>query len=61
MRLIGISEKEVMDFTDNLGAADEYEDEILYPVDFRKPDIDVDHVAANLSFARQLDSLHHAK
>ena len=61
MRLIGILEKEVMDFTDNLGAADEYEEEILYPVDFRKPNIDVDHVAANLSFARQLDSLRQVK
>ena len=61
MRLIGISEKEVMDFTDNLGAADYYEEEVLSPVDFKKPEIDVDYVAANLSFARQLDSLRKAK
>ena len=57
MRLIGISEKEVMAFTDNLGAADDYEEEILNQVDFVKPDIDVDSVAANHAFVRQLDSL----
>ena len=61
MRLVGISEKEVMDFTDNLGAADDYEEETLSQLDFAKPDIDVDSVAANLSFARKLDSLRHAR
>lgn len=57
MRLIGISEKEVMDFTNDLGAADDYEEEILNQVDFEKPDIDVDSVTANHAFVRQLDSL----
>ena len=58
MRLIGISEKEVMAFTDNLvGTADDYEEMLLNQVDFVKPDIDVDSVAANHAFVRQLDSL----
>ena len=61
MRLIGISEKEVMDFTENLGAADEYEEEMISSFDFEKPAIDVDSVALHLSFARQVDSLLHAK
>jgi len=57
MRLIGISEKEVMAFTDNLGAADDYEDEILNPFDFESPAIEVDSLNANLPIARQVDSL----
>ena len=57
MRYIGISEKEVMDFTNDLGAADDYEEEILNQVDFEKPDIDVDSVTANHAFVRQIDSL----
>ncbi len=57
MRLIGIPEKEVMAFTDDMGAADEYEEEVLDPLDFVKPDIEIDSVAVHLSFARQLDSL----
>ena len=61
MRLIDIKEKEVMDFADNLGAADEYENETLNQFDFEKPAIDVDSVALHLSFARQVDSLLHAK
>ena len=61
MRLIGISEKEVMDFTESLGAADEYEDEMISSFDFEKPAIDVDSVAVHLSFARQIDSLLQAK
>ena len=61
MRLIGISEKEVMDFTENLGAADEYKEEMISSFDFEKPAIDVDSVALHLSFARQVDSLLHAK
>ena len=62
MRLIGISEKEVMAFTDELvGNADDYEEMLLNQLDFAKPDIDVDSVAANHSFVRQLDSLRHAK
>ena len=61
MRLIGISEKEVMDFTNDLGAADDYEEEILNQEDFEKPDIDVDSVTANHAFVRQIDSLRQAK
>jgi len=57
MRLIGIPEKEVMAFTDDMGAADEIEEEVLNPLDFVKPDIEIDSVAVHLSFARQLDSL----
>ena len=57
MRLIGIPEKEVMAFTDDMGAADEYEEEVLDPLDFVKPDIEIDSVVLHLSFARQLDSL----
>ena len=57
MRLIGISEKEVMAFTDNLGAADDYENEILNPNDFDSPAIEVDSLNANLPIARQVDSL----
>jgi hypothetical protein len=61
MRLIGIPEKEVMAFTDDMGAADEIEEEVLNPLDFVKPDIEIDSVAVHLSFARQLDSLMRAK
>ena len=61
MRLIGIPEKEVMAFTDDMGAADEIEEEELNPLDFVKPDIEIDSVAVHLSFARQLDSLRRVK
>ena len=57
MSLIGIPEKEVMAFTDDMGAAEEYEEEELDRLDFVKPDIEIDSVALHLSFARQLDSL----
>jgi hypothetical protein len=57
MLLIGIPEKEVMAFTDDMGAADEYEEETLDRLDFEKPDIEIDSVVLHLSFARQLDSL----
>ena len=56
-RLLRIPEKEVMAFTDDMGAADEYEEEALNPLAFVKPDIEIDSVSAHLSFARQLDSL----
>ena len=61
MRFIGISEKEVMAFTDNLGAADEYEADDLMPNDYRRPTPDVDSLAVKLSYARQLDSLRQVK
>jgi hypothetical protein len=57
MRLIGITEKEVMDYTDDLGAADEYDDEELNLFDFDIPDIEMDSLVMHLSFARQVDSL----
>ena len=57
MRLIGIPEEEVMAFTDDMGAAEEYEEVVLEVVDFEKPDIEIDSVTVHLSFARQLDSL----
>ena len=60
MRFIGISEKEVMDFTDDLGAADEYEDVNFDLSGFVMPDIDPDSVGT-LPYARQLDSLRQAK
>ena len=57
MRLIGIAEKEVMDFTDSKNAADDYEVEILSGRDFDTPAIEVDSLNANLPVARQVDSL----
>jgi len=57
MRLIGIPEEDVRAFTDDMGTADEYEEEVLDLLDFEKPDIEIDSVAVHLSFARQLDSL----
>lgn len=54
MNLIGIPEAEVMEFTDNLGAADQYEeDDSLNQYDFAKPEIDLDSLFLNLSYARQ--------
>lgn len=63
MRYIGISEKEVMAFTDNLGVgtAEEIEEDDLEPRDFKKPTPDVDSLNIHLSYARQLDSLRQAK
>ena len=57
MRLIGITEKEVMDYTDDYGAADEYDDEELNLFDFDVPEINIDSLAMHLPFARQVDSL----
>jgi len=57
MRLIGITEKEVMEYTDDLGAADEYDDEELNLFDFDIPDIETDSLVMHLSFARRVDSL----
>lgn len=61
MRLIGITEKEVMDYTDDFGAADEYDDEELNLFDFDVPDINTDSLAMHLSFARQVDSMMHVE
>ena len=60
MRFIGISEKEVMAFTDDLGSADEYEDVNFDKSGFVIPAIEVDSLGT-LPYARQLDSLRHAK
>ena len=60
MRFIGISEKEVMDFTDDLGAADEYEDISFDKSGFVMPNIEADSLGM-LPYARQLDSLRNAK
>ena len=60
MRFIGISEKEVMDFTDDLGAANECEDISFDKSGFVMPDIVADSLGT-LPYARQLDSLRHAK
>ena len=61
MRLIGITEKEVMDYTDDYGAADEYDDEELNLFDFDVPEINIDSLAMHLPFARQVDSLMNAE
>lgn len=61
MRLIGITEKEVMDFADDMGAADEYDEEELDLFDFDLPDINVDSLTMYLPFAKQVDSLMRAK
>lgn len=61
MRLIGITEKEVMDYTDDYGAADEYDDEELNLFDFDVPEINIDSLAMYLPFARQVDSLMNAE
>ena len=50
-----------MSLTDDMGSADEYEEEVLDPLDFVKPDIEIDSVVLHLSFARQLDSLMRGK
>ena len=61
MRLVGITEKEVMDFTDDMGDADEYDDEDLNLFDFDIPDINTDSLGKLFPFARQVDSMMHAK
>ena len=60
MRYIGIPEKEVMAFTDNLGAADEYEEIDIDKSGFLMPEIEADSLST-LSYARQLDSLRQVK
>ena len=60
MRYIGISEKEVMDFTDDLGAAEEYENADFDKSGFLMPEIETESLST-LSYARQLDSLRQVK
>ena len=50
-----------MDFTDDMGAADEYDDEDLNLFDFDIPDINTDSLGKLFPFARQVDSMMHAK
>ena len=61
MQLIGISEKEVMEFTDNLGEGGEFKEDELNIDDFDKPVPDIDSLNVQLSYARQIDSLRQAK
>ena len=61
MQLIGITEEEVMKYTDNLGEGGEFEEDELDIDDFDKPVPDLDSLAVQLSYARQLDSLRQAK
>ena len=55
MKLIGISEKEVMDFTDE-SSLDLETTDIDYS-SFEKPDVPIDSIAAHLEYAIRLDSL----
>ena len=59
MHLIGITEKEVMDFTDDLGKGDEYDEEESVQPDFDRPFPDLDSIAEHLLYARKIDSLLH--
>ncbi|MBO4465118.1 MAG: hypothetical protein J5748_00370 [Bacteroidales bacterium] len=59
MSLIGIPEAEIMEFTDNLGAADQYEEQELNQYDFRKPELDLDSLV--VSYSHQVDSALRAK
>ena len=57
MLLIGISEDEVMAFTDDLGKGEAFEEEELNQRDFDRPRPNQDSLKVQLSFARQIDSL----
>ena len=57
MHLIGITEKEVLEFTEKRGAGDEYEEKQVSVLDFEVPHPDMDSLALHLSYARQADSL----
>ncbi|MBO4475466.1 MAG: hypothetical protein J5737_01910 [Bacteroidales bacterium] len=59
MSLIGITEKEVMEFTDSRGSSDGYELHEVSLLDFEKPVIDKDSLAIRLSFAREADRILH--
>ena len=59
MHLMGIKEEEVEAFINKKEAGDEYEEKTVNMFDFEKPQIDVDSLAVQLSFARQADSLLH--
>lgn len=61
MQLMGIFEKEVMDFTDNLGEGGEFKEAELNIDDFDKPVPDIDSLHVKLSYARHLDSLRRGK
>jgi len=57
MHLMGITEKEVLDFTEKRGAGDDYEEKEVNIFDFEKPQLDIDSLSVQLSYARQADSL----
>ena len=57
MHMMGITEKEVLDFTENKGVGDKYEEKYVDIFDFEKPQLDIDSLAMQLSYARQADSL----
>ena len=57
MHLMGIKEEEVEAFINKKAAGDEYEEKTVNMFDFEKPQIDIDSLAVQLSFARQADSL----
>ena len=57
MRIIGISEQEVLTFTDDLGVKDAAEETEADYTEFMKPFPAKDSIDAHLSYARHLDSL----
>ena len=54
MSLIGISEAEIMEFTDNLGSADQFDEQELSQYDFKKPEIDPESLV--VSYSSRVDS-----
>lgn len=57
MKIIGISEQEVMDFTDDLGEKDTAEETESDYTEFMKPFPSKDSIDTHLSYARRVDSL----
>lgn len=57
MKLIGISEQEVMKFTDARNAADEDDEQDIDYADFRKPHPSKEAIDANLDYAIKLEQL----
>lgn len=57
MQLAGITEEEVMKFTDSRGDVALDESEELHQIDFRIPALQRDSLARHLSYAREIDSL----
>lgn len=57
MTIIGITEQEVLDFTDDLGEKETVEETDADYTEFMKPFPSKDSIDAHLSYARKLDSL----